>query len=555
MDQPAGLPREPPKPDEAAAPQVAGGDADACTAAQATEPAAAPAAGSAVTHEGASNRFLIVVAMMGATVMQALDTTIVNVALPHMAGNLGAGMDQIAWVLTSYLIATSVVMPLTGYLSDRLGRRRFLLVSIGGFVIASGLCGLAQNLAQIVSFRLLQGLFGAALTPLSQAVMAETFPLHERAKAMAIWGMGVVVAPILGPTLGGWLTETASWRWTFYVNLPVGLLSFLLAARHVPDTPVRERRLDWTGYGALALSLCALQVVLDRGERDDWFASSFIVAMAVASALLFAAFVARSIGRRDHPLFDLAVLRDRNFVIACSIMFAIGIGLFGGMLLQPMFFENLLDYPATETGLDLMPRGLATFVAMMFVSRVASRVTPRTLLAGGVAASVAGSVWMTQLTAEVGGAFMVGPLLLQGFGLGLIFVPASTIAFSTIPKHLAAEAAGLYSLVRSVGSAVGISLVSSYFARSAQRHWEMLRGQVNPFRGPVADYLGSLHLAPDSALGAQVLAKAVAQQAQLAAYVDTFWLVAASFLAMAPLILLIRHSRLGPPPPGTAVPE
>ncbi len=498
-------------------------------------------------HEEASNRALIVVAMMAATVMQALDTTIVNVALPHMAGNLGASMDQIAWVLTSYLIASSVVMPLTGFLSDRMGRRRFLLASVGGFVVASGLCGIAQNLTEIVGFRLLQGLFGAALIPLSQAVMAETFPPHERAKAMAIWGMGVVVAPIVGPTLGGWLTEAVSWRWTFYINLPVGALSFFLAARYVPDTPTRARRLDWIGFCALALSLCALQLVLDRGERDDWFDSPFILAAAIASAALFVAFVARSIAIRDDPLFDLAVLRDRNFAIACAIMFAIGVGLFGGMLLQPMFFETLLGYPTTETGIDLVPRGAATFVAMTLVSRVGSTVAPRTLLAVGVAASVAGSVWMTRLTAEVSGAFMVGPLLLQGFGLGLIFVPASTIAFSTIPKRLAAEAAGLYSLVRSVGAAVGISLVSSYFARSAQRHWELLRGEVNPYRGAVADYLRPLHLAPDSALGARMLAKTVAEQAQLAAYVDAFWLVAASFVAMVPLLLVIRRARSAPP--------
>ena len=503
----------------------------------------------------ASGRVLVVVAMMAATVMQALDTTIVNVALPHMAGNLGAGMDQISWVLTSYLIASSVVMPLTGFLSDRFGRRRFLLVSIGGFVIASGLCGIAQNLAEIVAFRLLQGLFGAALIPLSQAVMAETFPPQERGRAMAIWGMGVMVAPILGPTLGGWLTEVVSWRWTFYINLPVGALSFFLAARHVPDTPARARRLDAIGFGALALSLCALQVVLDRGEQDDWLDSRFILAMAIASALLFAAFVARSIANRKDPLFDLAVLRDRNFVIACTISFAMGLGLYGGMLLQPMFLENLLGYPTTETGMDLVPRGLATLAAMTLVSRVATKVPPRVLLAIGVASSVAGSVWMTGLTADVGGAFLLVPLLLQGFGLGLIFVPTSTIAFSTIPKRLSAEAAGLYSLVRSVGAAVGISLVSSYFARSVQRHWEMFRGQVNPYRGPVADYLGALHLAPDSAIGAQLLAKTVAAQAQMAAYVDAFWLVAASFLAMAPLIVLIRRSRHPAPPPEATVAE
>jgi MFS transporter, DHA2 family, multidrug resistance protein len=496
-----------------------------------------------------SDRFIITVAMMSATVMQALDTTIVNVALPHMAGNLGASMDQVSWVLTSYLIAASLVMPLTGYLSDRFGRRRFLLVSIGGFVIASGLCGLSQNLAEMVAFRLLQGLFGASLIPLSQAVMAETFPPHERGKAMAIWGMGVMVAPILGPTLGGWLTEVVSWRWAFYLNLPVGALSFFLAATYVPDTEKRARNLDWIGFASLALSLCALQVTLDRGEQDDWFGSRFIASMAAASAALFVLFAWRTLTNRRDPLFDFAVLKDRNFVLACTIMFAMGIGLFGGMLLQPMFLENLLSYPATEAGWDLVPRGVATLAAMIVVSRLASRVAPKTLLLFGVAFSIAGSVLMTRLTADISGGWMILPLALQGFGLGLIFVPASTIAFATIPKMLSAEAAGLYSLVRSVGSAVGISLVSSYFVRSTQAHWELFRGQFSPYRSQVTDYLAGMHLAPSSPMGAQMLAKALTSQAQLAAYVDTFWLVAASFVVMLPVLLFMRKTKPGGPAP------
>ncbi len=492
-----------------------------------------------------SNRFLITVAMMSATVMQALDTTIVNVALPHMAGNLGASMDQVSWVLTSYLIAASVVMPLTGYLSDRFGQRRFLLWSIGGFVIASGLCGIAQNLGEMVAFRLLQGLFGASLIPLSQAVMAHTYPPHERGKAMAIWGMGVMVAPILGPTLGGWLTEVVSWRWTFYINLPVGALSFFLAATYVPDTPTRSRELDWLGFAALALSLCALQVTLDRGEQDDWLSSPFIVSMAVASAVLFVAFVWRTIVNKRDPLFNLAVLKDRNFVLACTVMFTMGLGLYGGMLLQPMFLENLLGYPTTEAGLDLMPRGLATLAAMILISRISTRVAPKTLLTAGVLFSIAGSYWMTRMSPDIGGGWMAFPLVLQGFGLGLIFVPASTIAFATIPKALSAEAAGLYSLVRSVGSAVGISLVSSYFVRSTQAHWELLRGQFNVYRAPVTDYLGALHLAPGTPMGAQMLAQALGAQAQMAAFVDAFWLVTASFAVMLPLLLFMRRTRPG----------
>jgi DHA2 family multidrug resistance protein len=496
-----------------------------------------------------SDRFIITVAMMSATVMQALDTTIVNVALPHMAGNLGASMDQVSWVLTSYLIAASLVMPLTGYLSDRFGRRRFLLVSIGGFVIASGLCGLSQNLAEMVVFRLLQGLFGASLIPLSQSVMAETYPPEERGKAMAIWGMGVMVAPIVGPTLGGWLTEVVSWRWTFYINLPVGALTFFLAATFVPDTVKRERNLDWVGFAALALSLCALQVTLDRGEQDDWFGSRFIVTTAASATVLFVFFAWRTLTNRRDPLFDFAVLKDRNFVLACTIVFITGLGLYGSMLLQPMFLENLLGYPTTEAGFDLVPRGLATLAAMVVVSRVASKVAPKTLLTIGVVVSVVGALLMTRLTAEVGGGWMIVPLLLQGFGLGFIFVPASTVAFATIPKALSAEAAGLYSLVRSVGAAVGISLVSSYFVRSTQAHWELFRGQFSPYRGQVSDYLAGMHLAPGSPMGAQVLSQVLGNQAQLAAFVDTFWLVAASFVVMLPVLLFMRKTKPGGPAP------
>ncbi len=511
----------------------------------------APAATASVETDG-PNRFLITVAMMSATVMQALDTTIVNVSLPHMAGNLGASMDQVSWVLTSYLIAASLVMPLTGYLSDRFGRRRFLLVSIGGFVIASGLCGLSQNLAEMVAFRLLQGLFGASLIPLSQSVMAETYPPHERGKAMAIWGMGVMVAPILGPTLGGWLTEAVSWRWTFYINLPVGALSFFLAATYVPDTEKRDRDLDWIGFAALALSLCALQVTLDRGEQDDWLDSPFIVTMAISSVVLFVTFAWRTMTNHRDPLFNFAVLKDRNFVLACTIMFAMGIGLFGGMLLQPMFLENLLGYPTSEAGLDLVPRGLATLVAMTLISRVSTRVAPKTLLTAGVFFSIVGSIAMTRLNADIGGWWMALPLVLQGLGLGLIFVPTSTVAFATIPKYLSAEAAGLYSLVRSVGSAVGISLVSAYFVRSTQAHWELFRGQFSPYRGAVTDYLSGLHLAPGSPMGAQMLGQVLSKQAQLAAFVDTFWLVAASFVAMIPVLLFMRKTRAGAPPPVAA---
>src|SRR5690242_5898108 len=254
---------------------------------------------------------------MAATIMQVLDTTITNVALPHMAGELGATSDSISWVLTAYVVAASIFMPLTGYLTDRLGRRRYLLISITGFVVASGLCGLASGLYEMVAFRFLQGVFGAALVPLSQAIMVETFPAAERGKAMAIWGMGVMVAPIVGPSLGGYLTEAINWRWTFYINLPIGILSLLLAARYVPTTEVKQRRMDWYGFAALSLAIAALQLVLDRGQQEDWFGSNQIRIAAVLSAAGLIAFIWHTLRARGPLLFNLGVFKDRNFTVAC----------------------------------------------------------------------------------------------------------------------------------------------------------------------------------------------------------------------------------------------
>ena len=434
-------------------------------------------------------------------------------------------------------------MPLTGFITDRIGQKRFLLISIAGFVVASALCGVATSLAQMVLFRFLQGVFGASLVPLSQSIMLQIFPGQQRGKAMAIWSMGVMVAPIMGPTLGGWLTEALSWRWTFYINLPVGIASLLLVMRYVPDTTPKKRSLDWTAFGLLATSLTALQLVLDRGQQEDWFSSGFIVITTLICVACFGLFVARSITNKANPLFNLSILRDRNFVVAAAVMAAMGIGLFGGQLLQPQFLENLLGFPVSDVGLYLMPRGLATFAAMILVGRLSNKVSPKILVGSGLFLSLLGSLLITRINADVTGLWMALPLALQGFGMGLIFVPMSTLAFSTIAKAYTAEAAGLYSLVRSVGSAIGISLVSTYLARSTQAHWEVLRGFANPYREATTQYLHGLQLLPQTANGAQVLAQTLFTQAQLAAFVDSFWFIAASFVIMIPLLFAMRSAK------------
>ena len=487
-----------------------------------------------------ANRVLTGTAVMAATIMQVLDTTIINVALPNMMGELDATPDNISWVLTSYLIASAIIMPLTGFITDRIGQKRFLLISIAGFVISSMLCGIASSLAQMVIFRLLQGVFGAALVPLSQSIMLQIFPGEQRGKAMAIWSMGVMVAPIMGPTLGGYLTEAISWRWTFYINLPVGILSFILAMRYVHDTPTKERRMDWLGFGTLALGIGALQLILDRGNQDDWFSSDTLVFAACVSAISMLFFVIYTLTGKHHPLFDLRIFKDRNYLVASLIMTTIGIGFFGGMLLQSLFLQNFLGYPTFEAGLYMAPRGLASFLVMMFVGKFVGKIPPRNFIFAGICASIAGNYLMTRFTGDITASDLILPMMLQGMGMGLIFVPISTLAFTTLPKETAAEAAGIYSLIRAVGSSFGIAILATYFSRSTQQTWGLLRGDINPYSEALRDYLAPLHLGIQDPQGIALAAKTVMHQAQNIGYIDSFWFATLNFVMMLPLLLLVR---------------
>ena len=502
-----------------------------------------------------TNRVLTGTAVMAATIMQVLDTTIVNVALPNMAGQLDATPDNIGWVLTSYLIASAMIMPLTGYFTDRIGQKRFLLISIAGFVITSALCGMAASLAQMVLFRFLQGVFGAALVPLSQSIMLQIFPGEQRGKAMAIWSMGVMVAPIMGPTLGGWLTEEWSWRWTFYINLPVGIASFILAMRHVHDTPTRARRMDWMGFATLALGIGALQLVLDRGNQDDWFSSQTLVFAAFVSAASIIFFIVYTLTGKHHPLFDLRIFRDRNFLVASLIMTTIGIGFFGGMLLQSLFLQNFLGYPTFEAGLYMAPRGLASFLVMIFVGKFVGKIQPRNFILAGILASIAGNYLMTRFTSGITANDLIVPMMLQGMGMGLIFVPISTLAFTTLPKEAAAEAAGIYSLIRALGSALGISILATYFSRSTQQSWSLLRGEITPYSEALHAYLAPLHLGANDPQGIAIAARAVLHQAQNIGYIDSFWFATLNFVMMLPLLLLVRTPAKAAPAQMQANPE
>jgi DHA2 family multidrug resistance protein len=490
-----------------------------------------------------NERLLVTLAVMSATLIQVLDTTIVNVALPHMAGELGASTDQISWVLTSYLVSSAIVMPLTGYFTDTIGRKRFMMISIAGFVAASALCGISQNLFQIVAFRLVQGVFGAALVPLSQAIMSDAYPPEERGKAMAIWGLGVMVGPVLGPTLGGWLTDVASWRWTFYINVPVGALSLFLISNHISESPKRERRMDWIGLALIGAGVAGLQYMLDRGTSQDWFAANDIRIAAVLAAAGLCGFVWWSLRLGEHALFGLRIFKDRNFAMSCTVMLAMGLGLFGGLVLQPILLEGLLDYPIVTTGFVMAPRGIATAIAMLVVGRLTATTDPRLLVGAGMLTSAVGSWAMTHYSLDVTTFWIIWPAAVQGLGLGLIFVPLSTIAYATLPRAQMAEAAGMYSLVRTIGAAAGISVVTTLMTRQAQVSWNELGAGITKFNPAVLEYLRGLHLQPTDPHAIALIAGQIAQQAQMIAIVDVFKVTMWTFLAMLPLVLLLRKRR------------
>jgi MFS transporter, DHA2 family, multidrug resistance protein len=542
-----------PSPEAGRAPQAAAGSGTQRSAAPTgATPVATPQA-AAATPIDPSQRLLITFAIMAATVMQVLDTTIVNVALPHMQGELGATSDQMSWVLTSYLVSSAIMMPLTGYFTDIWGRKKYLMVAIAGFVLSSALCGISQNLAEIVFFRLLQGVFGAALVPLSQAIMVDTYPLEERGKAMAIWGMGVMVGPVLGPTLGGYLTEALSWRWTFYINVPVGVLSLFMAWRFVPDTVKRVRVMDWTGLGMLSIAIAGLQYTLDQGEQKDWFSSRGIQVAAALAVIGFIAFLVHSLRPRGRKLFNLRIFLDRNFAAANLLMLTMGVGLFGGMVIQPILIESLLNYPIVTTGLVMAPRGLATAASMMVVGRLVNRVDPRLLVGVGIVFGAIGAHYMTYYSLNVNNWWLIWPPMVQGLGLGMIMTPISTLAFSTLPRAEAAEAAGLYSLVRTIGSSIGISITTTLMTREAQVLWNTLGGYIQPYNPAVSQYLRGLHIAPNSPQAAALLGAQIQQQAAILSVVDVFKFIEYSFIVMLPLVFLMRRpKRMNAASPSTA---
>jgi DHA2 family multidrug resistance protein len=486
-----------------------------------------------------AERVLAAAAVMLAVLMVVLDMTVVNVALPHMMGALGATSDQITWVLTSYIVASAVTIPLSGYLAERFGRRKVMLVSVGGFVLASALCGQSSTLTQMVLSRLLQGVFGASVIPVSQAIMVDTFDAKDRGKAMAIWGIGVLMGPILGPTVGGFITDHMGWRWVFYINVPIGIANLaLIMAYLAPSPPRREASADWIGALQLAVGIGCLQTLLDRGNREDWLQSNYIIALGIASVIGLALFVMRSL-KRPNAVLQIDLLKDRNLAAATFMIMAFGIGMLSTIVLQPIFLEHLLGYPASTAGLVMAPRGIAVAVGMASVALLINRFEPRLLVLAGLSLSAAGSYAMTWYNLDVDLKWIILPGIVQGIGMGMIFVPLSTLAYQTLPPAATDQASSIFNLARTIGGSIGIAISATVLTRDSTASWSMLGERINPYDPALTQWLETTGLSVTDPTTAAVLGEQITRQATMLGFLSAFYFVALAFLALIPFVLLL----------------
>ena len=490
----------------------------------------------------APRRGPITALVMLAAIIQVLDTTIANVALPYMQGSLSASQDQIAWVLTSYIVASAITTPTTGWLSARFGRKAIFLASVAGFTFASLLCGAAQSLGEMVLFRVLQGIFGAALVPLSQAVMLDTYPREKHGAAMAIWSTGIMAAPILGPAIGGWLTYNYNWRWVFDINLPLGIIAFLGILAFVPETKTDRRHgFDLMGFAFLSLGVGALQMCLDRGELKDWFGSTEILIEAAAAALGLWLFIAHSL-TAERPFLSRGLVRDRNFVggnvfmfVTCAIMYA------SLALLPPML--TLLEDPIVTTGYLQIPRGITMMIGVTVAGRLVSRFDIRLLLALGLF-TTGGALWlMTGFTPAMDNTPIIVTGLIQGLGFGLLYAPINAAAFATLPAELRAEGTGVYSLIRNIGGSIGISVCETLFDRNLQVNHAVIAQSVTPFNAALHQAAAQHYWPLDSLTGLASLDQLVNLQAAMISFVDDYKFMMFVCLAATPLLLLLQPIR------------
>jgi DHA2 family multidrug resistance protein len=500
------------------------------------------------------NPWLVAVAVMFGTFMEVLDTTVVNVSLPHIAGSLSASVEEATWALTSYLVANAIILPMTGWLANYFGRKRLLQSAVIGFTVASALCGFSTSLWMLIVFRIVQGATGGALQPLSQAVMLEAFPPEDRGKAMGFWGLGIVVAPMLGPVLGGWLTDNYSWRWVFYINIPVGIICVIMTRLFIFDPPYIRRmssRVDYWGIGLLAVGIGALQIVLDKGQEDDWFASGFIRTLAVICAVSLLALIIREL-TTSHPIVNLRVLKMRTYATGVFLMTIVGFVLYGSLVLLPIFLQTLLGYPALQAGVAMAPRGLGSFIAMPIVGAILSRFDARKMLGIGIVGAALTLLQLSWLNLNAGYWNIFWPQFFQGVALSLLFVPLTTVTMDAITKEQMGNATSIFNLMRNIGGSMGIAFATTYLERRSQMHINVLGSNVDPYSPAAQRMIGGMKGAlmargADAATATKQAYGAafgmVQQQASMLSFLDTFRIMAFVFLGILPLLLLMRRPK------------
>jgi DHA2 family multidrug resistance protein len=495
---------------------------------------------------------IIAISVMLATFMEVLDSTVVNVSLPHIAGSLATGTDEATWILTSYLVSNAIVLPTTGWFSRVFGRKRFYMGCVVGFTVASALCGFAPSLNWLIFFRVLQGLAGGALQPISQAILLESFPLRRRGLGMAIFGIGVVFAPIIGPTLGGWITDSYSWRWIFFINIPVGILALLLTQMNVVDPPYLQRgvsRIDYFGLGLLAVGIGTLQVVLDKGQRSDWFETAWILQFAVISIVCLVALVIWEL-RTRNPIIDFSVFKLPNFPQGVTLIFTLGIALYGSLVLLPIFLQNLLGYTATQSGLAMSPGGVGTLLCMPLVGYLVGKIDARYMIVFGLIMIAVSMFMQAGFNLQVGYWDVVWPRIIMGIGLAFLFVPIATVTFSFTPQDKTGMATGIFNLMRNIGGSVGIAFVTTMLAKRAQFHQFRLTehiSQGNPnftmlFKGLVGKLVagGETYWSAQKQVLAMTYGRLLRQAATMS-FIDVFWLLGVVMLALIPVVFIMRR--------------
>jgi DHA2 family multidrug resistance protein len=504
------------------------------------------------SNPAAINPWIIAISVMLGTFMEVLDTTVVNVSLPHIAGNLSASTDEATWVLTSYLVANAIVLPLTGWLANHFGRRRILLISVTGFTFFSFLCGIAPNLPMLIVFRIFQGATGGGLQPLSQAILLEAFPSEKRGKAMAFWALGIVVAPMLGPVLGGWITDSYSWRWLFYINLPIGVAAVVMAWLFIFDPSYIRRGkhgVDYWGIGLLALGIGALQIMLDKGQEVDWFASHLILILAVLALSGFAFFIIREFMTRN-PVVQLRVFKERTYSTGVFLMTVLGFVLYGSTVLIPLWLQTLMGYSALEAGMAMLPRGLGSFLFMPIVGMLMSKIEPRKLLAAGLIVASYSLYLLSKLNLNAGYWDIFWPQLLQGTSMGLLFVPLTTITNDPIPKQEMGNATSLFNLMRNIGASIGIASVTTLVARHSQVHTSNLGAHVtnlDPAARTMFESMRNAFMAQGMDLATATkqayagMFGMVQRHAAMLSYIDVFFLLSVMFISVLPLVLLMKR--------------